>query len=765
MRDAWSRWGVAHPVLVLLGCIALTLGLAGGLSKFQNNNDPRIFFTEDNPDFKRFVSLEDNFTANEVVLFVIHPQDDNLFTAEALAAIESLTEDAWLLPHATRVDSLANFQHTEVEGDELYVAPLVENAAGLSEPELERIRGIALNEPSLLGRLVSGKGHVAGIAATVTMGEGKTEAPEITAAAREMAEEYNRRYPDIDFMVTGTVVFNQAAAEATEQSMSSTLPLAFVIMLLCLWLILRSVMFVVVTVFVITFSIASAMGVAMWLGIEFSPIVGMAPAMILTLAVADSVHILASYRHERLEGKAKADSIVESLRINLQPVWLTSLTTAIGFAILNFSESQPFRALGNVVLIGVLLAFLFSVVLLPALVMLVPHKIEPGRQRDFAPQMAALAGYLTQRYRAWLMGMSVFVVVLTACIGMNQINDVFNEYFDESFEVRRVNDFAMAELTGMHRIDYAVPAADSGGTMEPEFLQHLDNLVNWLEQQDEVVYATSYTNVIKRLNRDMHGGDPEYYRIPDSRELISQYTLLYELSLPQGLGLEDQLDIDKSQARLIVMLENIGSHPVLLFNDRVENWIQDNWPEYMQTHGTGMDILFGRVTMRNIQSMLSGALIALISVSVLLIIALRSFRYGMLSLIPNLLPAGMAFGLWGLINGEIGLAVSVVACMTLGIVVDDTVHFLSKYVRAKRELGLNTEKAVEYAFRTVGVALVATSLVLVANFAVIGTSHFYPNASMGLLSAITIGMALVVDFFFFVPLLVALDRRRKGARA
>ncbi|MCK0152357.1 MMPL family transporter [Alcanivorax sp. S6407] len=765
MKDAWSRWVVAHPVWVLLGCIALTVALASGLTKFQNNNDPRIFFTEDNPDFKRFISLEDSFTANEVVLFVIHPKDDDLFTNETLTAIESLTEDAWLLPHATRVDSLANFQHTEVEGDELYVAPLVEYADTLSDEDLTRIREIAVNEPSLVGRMVSAKGHVAGIAATVTMGEGKTEAPEITAAAREMAREYNQRYPDIEFMVTGTVVFNQASAEATEQSMSSTLPLAFVIMLLCLWLILRSVMFVVVTVFIINFSIASAMGVAMWLGIEFSPIVGMAPAMILTLAVADSVHILASYRHERLEGKDKAASIVESLRINLQPVWLTSLTTAIGFAILNFSESQPFRALGNVVLIGVLLAFLFSVVLLPALVMLVPHKIEPGKQRDFSPLMASLARHITRRYRSWLMGMSVVVVVLMGCIGMNRINDVFNEYFDETFEVRRVNDFAMAELTGMHRIDYAVPSADSGGAMEPEYLRNLDNLVNWLEQQDHVVYATAYTNVIKRLNRDMHGGDPAYYRIPESRELISQYTLLYELSLPQGLGLEDQLDIDKSQARLIVMLENIGSHPVLEFNQKVEDWMAANWPDYMQTKGTGMDVLFGHVTMRNIQSMLSGALIALISVSVLLVLALRSFRYGMLSLIPNLLPAGMAFGLWGLINGEIGLAVSVVACMTLGIVVDDTVHFLSKYVRAKRELGLNTEKAVEYALRTVGVALVATSVVLVANFAVIGTSHFYPNASMGLLSAITIAMALIVDFFFFVPLLVALDRRRKTIRA
>ena len=764
MKDAWSRWVVAHPVWVLLGCVLLTLGLGAGLSKFQTNNDPRIFFTEDNPDFRRFISLEDSFTANEVVLFVIHPANDNLFTAETLSAIEAMTEDAWLLPHATRVDSLANFQHTEVEGDELYVAPLVEYADTLSADELARIRDIALAEPSLQGRLVSSKGHVAGIAATVTMGEGKTEAPEIAAAAREMVREYNQRYPDIEFMVTGTVIFNQASAEATEQSMSGTLPLAFVIMLLCLWLILRSVMFVVVTVFVINFSIASAMGIAMWLGIEFSPIVGMAPAMILTLAVADSVHILASYRHERLEGKDKASSIVESLRINLQPVWLTSLTTAIGFAILNFSESQPFRALGNVVLIGVLLAFLFSVVLLPALVMLLPHKIEPGKQRDFAPVMSRLAAQITQRYRSWLIGMSVVVVVLIGCIGMNRINDVFNEYFDESFEVRRVNDFAMAELTGMHRIDYAVPALDSGGAMEPEFLRNLDKLVDWLQEQESVVYATSYTNVIKRLNRDMHGGDPSYYRIPESRELISQYTLLYELSLPQGLGLEDQLDIDKSQARLVVMLENIGSKPVLDFNQKVEAWMAANWPDYMLSKGTGMDILFGHVTMRNIQSMLAGALIALISVSALLILALRSFRYGMLSLIPNLLPAGMAFGLWGLINGEIGLAVSIVACMTLGIVVDDTVHFLSKYVRAKRELGLNTEKAVEYAFRTVGVALVATSVVLVANFAVIGTSNFYPNASMGLLSAITIAMALVVDFFFFVPLLVALDRR-KTARA
>jgi predicted RND superfamily exporter protein len=597
------------------------------------------------------------------------------------------------------------------------------------------------------------------------MAPGSREAPEITAAARELAEAYRARYPDIDVMLTGTVVFAQATDEATAQTMSVTLPLAILAMVLCLLLILRSAMFIFVVLVAISLSIAIALGISVWLDIEFSPVVGMAPAMILTLAVADCVHLLTTYRQERLRGIDKKLAMVESLRINFQPVWLTSITTAIGFGILNFSESQPFQALGNVVLIGVMVAFLFSVVFLPAMVMLVPHRISPVRQVSYDPWMVRLANLVIRRHRALLVGTGVLVVGLVACLPMNQVNDVFNEYFDESFEVRRVNDFIMRELTGMHRIDYAVDAGSDSGTMEPAYLEQLDAFVSWLESQPEVTYVSAYTDVIKRLNRDMHGGDPDWYRIPEERELISQYTLLYELSLPQGLGLENQLDMSRRYSRVVVMLENIGSHPVLDFNDRAEQWLAENTQASMHARGTGMDILFGRITFRNIESMLTGAAIGLVSVSLLLILALRSWWYGFLSLLPNLLPALMSFGLWGVINGEIGLAVSVVACMTLGIVVDDTVHFLSKYVRARRELGLGVDDAVRYAFRTVGVALTATTVVLVANFLVIGTSHFYPNASMGSLAAITLAVALLVDFFFFVPLLVWLDRRRAGSGA
>lgn len=765
MKERWSRWVVEHPWLVVILSLMLTLGIGSQLQHFQNNNDPRIFFTEDNPDFKRFREVEDRFTSMEVVLFALHPKDGNVFTQEALIAIEELTEDAWTLPNSTRVDSLANYQHTEVQGDDLFVSYLVEDAASLSPEDIAHLRTVALNEPSLVGRLVSGKGHVAAVIATVTMAPGSREAPEITAAARELAEVYRERYPDIEVMLTGTVVFAQATDEATAQTMSVTLPLAILAMVLCLLLILRSAMFIFVVLAAISLSIAIALGISVWLGIEFSPVVGMAPAMILTLAVADCVHLLTTYRQERLRGIDKQLAMVESLRINFQPVWLTSITTAIGFGILNFSESQPFQALGNVVLIGVMVAFLFSVVFLPAMVMLVPHRISPARQVSYDPLMVRLANLVIRRHRALLVGTGVLVVGLVACLPMNQVNDVFNEYFDETFEVRRVNDFIMRELTGMHRIDYAIDAGGDSGTMEPAYLEQLDAFVSWLESQPEVTYVSAYTDVIKRLNRDMHGGDPGWYRIPEERELISQYTLLYELSLPQGLGLENQLDMSRRYSRVVVMLENIGSHPVLDFNDRAEQWLAENTQASMHARGTGMDILFGRITFRNIESMLTGAAIGLVSVSLLLILALRSWWYGFLSLLPNLLPALMSFGLWGVVNGEIGLAVSVVACMTLGIVVDDTVHFLSKYVRARRELGLGVDDAVRYAFRTVGVALTATTVVLVANFLVIGTSHFYPNASMGTLAAITLAVALLVDFFFFVPLLVWLDRRRSGSGA
>jgi predicted RND superfamily exporter protein len=179
----------------------------------------------------------------------------------------------------------------------------------------------------------------------------------------------------------------------------------------------------------------------------------------------------------------------------------------------------------------------------------------------------------------------------------------------------------------------------------------------------------------------------------------------------------------------------------------------------MQAHGASPAIMFSHIGARNIRSMLTGTTLALVLISLILMFALRSLRIGLISLIPNLVPAGMAFGLWGLLVGQVGLALSVVAGMTLGIVVDDTVHFLSKYLRARREEGMPAADAVRYAFHTVGTALWTTSAVLMAGFLVLTHSPFEINSAMGLLTAITIGLALLADFLLLPTLLMTLDKK------
>ena len=229
------------------------------------------------------------------------------------------------------------------------------------------------------------------------------------------------------------------------------------------------------------------------------------------------------------------------------------------------------------------------------------------------------------------------------------------------------------------------------------------------------------------------------------------------MSLPYGLDLNNEINIDKSATRMTVMLRNMITRSVLALEQRAEQWLRHNAPVAMHNEGASPTLMFSHIGARNIRSMLLGTTIALILISLILIFALRSLKIGLLSLIPNLIPAALAFGAWGIVVGQIGLALSVVTGMTLGIVVDDTVHFLSKYLRARREKGLNSQDAVRYAFNTVGLALVVTSIVLIAGFFVLTFSAFQLNSNMAFMTAVTIFFAIVADFLLLPPLLMALD--------
>jgi len=483
-----------------------------------------------------------------------------------------------------------------------------------------------------------------------------------------------------------------------------------------------------------------------------------APTLILTLAVADSIHLLATMFQQMGQGLSKKQAIAESVRINMQPVFLTSVTTSIGFMSMNFSDAPPFRDLGNIVAMGVVAAFFYSVLLLPALMAVLPVKAKVKGQGGQCRSCDWLADFVVKHQRRLFW----FTLALVALLGAGnlriELNDDFVEYFDQSYDIRQSTDFVKANLRGFEIIEYSLDAGESGGISEPAYLRQLDEFAAWYEDQPNVTSVSTLTKTMKQLNKNMHGDDPAYYRLPESRELAAQYLLLYEMSLPFGHDLNNMLNVDKSATRMIVLFKKATSRELREQDARARQWLQQNAPS-MFTYGSGLSIIWAHISKRNINAMLGASLGALVLISLILVVALKDVKLGLLSLIPNLAPALVGFGAWGLIKGRVGLGLSVVVAMTLGIVVDDTVHFMTKYLRARREHGMPGHEAVRYAFHSVGTAMWVTTVALTAGFLVLSLSGYTMNSEMGLLTAVTICFALLLDFLFLPVLLMKLDER------
>ena len=749
---------ITHPwqIFILTLLVVMSAGSGGRFIEFTN--DYRVFFSEENPELQAFEEMQNIYTKTDNVLFVIEPEGTDVFNFSTLNMIAELTELSWQIPYSTRVDSITNYQHTLAKDDDLLVGDLVDSSTNLSLEDISYVRGVALKEPLLVKRLISPSGHVTGVNVTIQLpGKSLTEVPEVAQFSRELKSKLEASYPNHRIHITGLAMMNNAFGESSQNDMTTLVPMMFLTIIVVLGILLRSFSATISSIVMIFFTIIFAMGLMGWLGWKLTPASASAPTIIMTMAVADTVHLLVTFLHNLRKGINKVDAIADSLRINIQPIFITSVTTAIGFLSMNFSDVPPFHDLGNVVAIGVLFAFVLSVTTLPAMVILMPMRIK-AREEQKNGVMNSFANIVIEHRKLLLLVMGGIALSLMAFLPQNKLDDQFVEYFDESVDFRQATDFSSQNLSGIYTIQYSLNQGESGGVSEPKFLEDVEMFSEWLRTQDEVMHVQSITDTFKRLNMNMHADDPAFYRLPASREQAAQYLLLYELSLPYGLDLNDQIGIDKSHTRLIITLENLHTEEMLGIERRMSDWLDNNIADVAYTVASP-SLMFAHIGKRNVNSMLAGTTLALIVISFILILALRSRRIGLISLAPNLIPAGMAFGLWGLMVGQVGLSLSVVAGMTLGIVVDDTVHFLSKYLRARREKGMDEKEAVRYAFNTVGVALWVTSLVLVMGFLVLSQSHFSLNSDMGAMAAITIAIALIMDFLFLPPLLMKLEEK------
>ncbi|WP_083262622.1 efflux RND transporter permease subunit [Roseivirga sp. 4D4] len=753
--ERWGRTVVKFRWPVLIGTILLAMAFgAGGQMGF--NSDYHVFFSEDNPQMLAYDGLQNKYTKDDNVFIVISPKDGQVFTQETLTAIEELTAESWQTPYSSRVDAITNFQYTRAVEDDLFVEDLIEDAASKSDEELAEFKKIATEDPRLVHRLINENGSVTAVNVTVRLPEiDNGESAEVTAFARDMVAKLEAKYPNLDTYLSGMVMLNSAFFEAANGDFQTLTPLMFLIVIITILLTTRTFSGTFSTLIVIVLSIMTAMGFGAYMGIGLTPPSGAFINIILTLAVADSIHVLITIIQQMRKGIEKRAAIVESLRLNFMPVFITSLTTVIGFLSMNFSDSPPFHDLGNLTAVGMVAAFLYSTLTLPALLAILPVKVKQRTaEGGKSPFLERLAEFVIANKRP-VIGVSALLIITSSfLVFKNELNDEFIKYFSKEVPFRSDTDYISDNLTGIYTVEFSIAAKEEGGINDPEYLNRLKAFEDWLYTNEEVVHVNSFTEVMEQVNKSMHGDDLSYYKMPDNREEAAQYLLLYEMSLPFGLDLNNQVNVDKSETRVIVTIKNIPTQSMLSLSDKATNWLEENAPSHMRAEGVSSTMMFAHLSERQIMSMISGTAVALLLISFVLAFAIRSGKFGFLSLIPNITPVIIGLGIWGLFYGYINTGISIVFGMTLGIIVDDTVHFLSKYLRARRELGKSPEDSVRYAFSTVGQALLVTTFVLVAGFLVLAQSNFGLNSDMAKITTIIIIMALVLDFLMLPALLM-----------
>ena len=754
----YARFITERALIAIVLPLLIVSALGTGIRHLTFDSDYRSYFKPDNPDLLAWDALSNTFGESNSLMLILAPRDGDVFTRGTLSAVEYLTKQAWQIPYATRVDSLSNYQHTRADGNNLLVADLVTNAHHLSDTALEEIRKVALAERLLLHRLISPDGSVTGLSIRLpidTMVDATVAYAEITAELERINNEFEHRYPNIDMYTGGEVMLDISFMTAAKRDARTLLPASALLMAVLLTLLLRSTTATALTMLVIALSVIGAIGLRGHSGVPLTGQSGSVPIIIMTVAIANCVHVLVSFIHKVNVGNTKQAALQESLRINLHPVFIASLTTTLGFLTLNTAAAPPMAWMGNTVAAGVVIAFFLSVTLLPGALSLL--SIKPKRRTENDQQWLEGLGYLLiRKTNAFLLASSLVIILLCSLVPLNEIETNPFDFFDRSFEVRRATDFLSANLSGPVIINYQLSSKTPGGIADPEFLADAEMFAEWLRTQPEVVQVSSLTDTLKRLNANMHQGNPRWYKLPSERDMTAQYLLLYEMSLPYGLDLNDQIDVSRSSIKTVAALNQIDGKYLLAFEQRVQEWLTDN-VIHLRGKGQGQGLMFHNLAHMNITSLLWGSVMALTTISLLLVFAFRSLKFGLLSLLPNLVPAAMGFGVWALVRGKVGLDISMVIGMTLGIVVDDTVHFISKYLRARRENDMNSEQAIVYAFSTVGKALLVTSLVLVAGFVVVSMSGFAFNSRMAELTSMVIVFALVVDFFFLPTLLMKVD--------
>ncbi len=741
------------------GFIASLL-LAGGVFRLGFDSSLDSLLTRSDPYLDELDLLEAEFPqSTEIVFAFLAPEGESVFTQDRLQAIDALRERYREIPLAGRHSSLLDY-YSPRNLRRLFARDFRE----YGEAELAGLMRTAQADELLTGNLLASDASLAFTRITLNA-EFADEAERLDAAreALRLRDALQEEFPELDIHVSGEVLLEYSSRQSMLEDLGGLLPLVILACILAICGFFRSVRagFAILAHTLLT--LLCALGTLGLSGFSFNTVTAIAPVIIVVVCVASSVHVISIYRQGLLREMAEAEAMRFSLMHNIRPVTLAALTTAIGFASLNLSSSPAISDFGSTVAVGIVFSWLLTAALLPSLLIRLiktGNGSNDGDSLHRAMNRVIAIGRRRDRQLFWFC--SAFAAVGISMLPLNETDFNRLDFISDAAGLRDYFDAVGERLDRGPSISYAVDAGARDGAIDPAFLARMEALVDWLGERDEIESTASVVELLKTVN-EMRYNDPDAYLLPDDSETIENYLRAYRFVQNLDFPLSNFLSVDRSIAALTVNARPMSNQELLDLNALIDARFEATFPDADLVHGSGL-LVFARMDERVTVELLQGYSLSLALITLTLVFGLGSVYFGVLSVIPNLLPAAIVFGFWGLLVGTLDPFVMMLFSISIGLVVDDTVHVLTHYL-AKRREGEDIQAAVAHAVHTAGPALTITTLVLTLGTTfLMAASTFYFQQAARLLVPIVV-LALLLDVFYLPAILRRFDKFRSPARA
>jgi predicted RND superfamily exporter protein len=738
-------------VVAILACITVVALFFAMKVRFDSSIE--IWFMDNDPNLEEYHDFLDRFEGDEIIVIGVFA--DDVFTPETLAAIDRITLAAEETTHVNRVTSITNVRVATGSSAYVSIAPLMESVPETSE-QADKIRHRALDIP-LLSELISKDSQSTAILVEMSHeGNSFEKKVKLTGALREIAEK-EKHFADI--VLGGSPPLDDAFFRYSERDYALLVPVSFIVIVVLLFIVFRRLSAVVIPIVVVlmaniwTFSI---MGI---LGIDINVVSSSLFVLVLAVGIADSIHVLAEYYQQLMEGATPKAAISKSFNDLLTPCFFTSITTAMGMLCLLVSDLGPIREFGFLAAIGVTFAFFLSMTFIPLVLIMLnplgPDFIERQKNGPLS-RILKLLGSPTKRRSLWILAVATILLVGSgyAITGIRAGSNPIN-YFKEGDSIRKSIEEIEEKIGGTASVEYYVHAANEG-LKNPSSLNRLDDLHSWLAGWHGVTSTLSVLDGLKEINRAFHDGDKSYSVLPDSRMLAAQYYLLMEGEDNFHSLVQDNYSIGRITARVKLTQPEgfVSSIP------EIEKTLSEKYnDETLKVTVTGFVKLMSDMETYLVNSQIRSFLLALIVITISMIILLRSIKIGMLAMIPNFIPVFIGLGFMASMGISLDPGTSMIASIVLGLVVDDSVHFL---VRLKRNLAQKNDVS-DVIFRSMmdtGRPIIITSIVLCSGFLTLTLASFTPNIYFGLISSVVISLAVVADLVLLPAVLVILNESR-----